>query len=491
MYNLQVQSKFIKAIVCHPLCLSCPPSPRFVYKTLKVLKVESELSNTPISVEFQRVFEDAILRRTQAGRLFHYRHFFIPKQPVPTPSVPKADHPTVPTSSSIDDDVLNVISAFENRHTVVSLRLNDSRNEVGLRLWTAAFRLADLLIRLGRVDITVGVRAVGTVTTGVGTADTILEKTDMSSPSKRIIIPSCKGKRSLELGAGVGLTSVIAATCCQFRCLNLTDHLPAVLDNLRYNLVDLNRLEVDYTKQPSGVSSDDSDGIIPDSASSDSGGSIFEIDSTQCESSDGSSLNCSSLDLGQQILGQQMVEQQPLGQQALGHPVDELAAKVISVSLLDWETTPDLHLELLGRTTTGQMGQGPVDIVFASDAVYDAHLTRHLIQTVHKLLQASVAARIKDEGLNRSSCPELPDNSRPEFPDNSCSIDAVPFPFMLMTVTRRSVDIIEVLLQECERARLQVLLLNEDLLISLSEESNLHDVMRGDDVSTYLIQLGT
>jgi predicted nicotinamide N-methyase len=94
--------------------------------------------------------------------------------------------------------------AFQTRAANVQrlrIRIFPQHNDVALRLWEAGATLAEYLLR-----------------------DPCL----------------VKGKRVVELGAGVGLTGLVAAGCCGASSVCLTDYTDASLDNLRHN-VSINR----------------------------------------------------------------------------------------------------------------------------------------------------------------------------------------------------------------------------------------------------------
>ncbi|CEM27427.1 unnamed protein product [Vitrella brassicaformis CCMP3155] len=79
----------------------------------------------------------------------------------------------------------------------VSCRIYQEKNEVGLRLWEAAFYLAEYFWTF---------------------ADLL------------------DGRRCVELGSGVGLAAIMILRKCRLGTFVLTDYLPSILANLRFNL---------------------------------------------------------------------------------------------------------------------------------------------------------------------------------------------------------------------------------------------------------------
>jgi predicted nicotinamide N-methyase len=107
-------------------------------------------------------------------------------------------------SDSIPDANESCHLAFQTRAANVHrlrIRIFPQHNDVALRLWEAGATLAEYLLQ-----------------------DPCL----------------VKGKRVVELGAGVGLTGLVAAGCCGATSVHLTDYTDACLDNLRHN-VSINR----------------------------------------------------------------------------------------------------------------------------------------------------------------------------------------------------------------------------------------------------------
>jgi predicted nicotinamide N-methyase len=107
-------------------------------------------------------------------------------------------------SDSIPDANESCYLAFRTRAANVQrlrIRIFPQHNDVALRLWEAGATLAEFLLQ-----------------------DPCL----------------VKGKRVVELGAGVGLTGLVAAGCCGALSVRLTDYTDASLDNLRHN-VSMNR----------------------------------------------------------------------------------------------------------------------------------------------------------------------------------------------------------------------------------------------------------
>jgi len=96
----------------------------------------------------------------------------------------------------------------------VTLRVNPRHNEVGLRPWEAAFKLADYVVA-----------------------------------SKEIFA----GQRVLELGSGVGFTGLVAAQCTCADTICMTDYAPEVLANLRYNIALNQQKTVDDQENFSGT----------------------------------------------------------------------------------------------------------------------------------------------------------------------------------------------------------------------------------------------
>jgi predicted nicotinamide N-methyase len=45
-----------------------------------------------------------------------------------------------------------------------------------------------------------------------------------------------KGKKGFELGAGVGLTGLVAMACCEPLSIHMTDYTEAGLNNLQHNI---------------------------------------------------------------------------------------------------------------------------------------------------------------------------------------------------------------------------------------------------------------
>jgi predicted nicotinamide N-methyase len=94
--------------------------------------------------------------------------------------------------------------AFQTRAANIQrlrIRIFPQHNDVALRLWEAGATLAEYLLQ---------------------------------DPSL------VKDKRVVELGAGVGLTGLVAAGCCGASSVHVTDYTDACLDNLRHN-VSINR----------------------------------------------------------------------------------------------------------------------------------------------------------------------------------------------------------------------------------------------------------
>ncbi|KAI9906992.1 hypothetical protein PsorP6_016334 [Peronosclerospora sorghi] len=79
----------------------------------------------------------------------------------------------------------------------VTCRVASVMNDVGLKIWEASWLLAEYII---------------------------------AHPSE------FHDRKVVELGAGVGFTGLVLACVCRARWLRLSDHAPAVLQNLRYNV---------------------------------------------------------------------------------------------------------------------------------------------------------------------------------------------------------------------------------------------------------------
>jgi predicted nicotinamide N-methyase len=123
---------------------------------------------------------------------------------------------TFNSDSCIPDSNESCYLAFQTRVANVQrlrIRIFPQHNDVALRLWEAGATLAEYLLH-----------------------DPCL----------------VKGKRVVELGAGVGLTGLVAAGCCGASSVCLTDYTDASLDNLRHN-VSINHEWLHEQRQGEGV----------------------------------------------------------------------------------------------------------------------------------------------------------------------------------------------------------------------------------------------
>ncbi|KAF1791984.1 S-adenosyl-L-methionine-dependent methyltransferase [Phytophthora cactorum] len=100
-------------------------------------------------------------------------------------------------NSKLVDDALNSEAMHHVSYTVPTLTLASVFNEVGLKLWEAGWLLAEYIIA---------------------------HESEF------------RGRKVLELGAGVGFTGMALACVCRSSRVVLTDYAPNVMQNLRYNV---------------------------------------------------------------------------------------------------------------------------------------------------------------------------------------------------------------------------------------------------------------
>lgn len=158
-----------------------------------------------------------------------------------------------------------------------------------------------------------------------------------------------------------------------------------------------------------------------------------------------------------------------------------LTDKKIAVTILDWEKSSSQKLEKLGKHTiiNTEEDVGPLDLIFTSDAVYDAELSGHLVKTVRKLLETSIEAR-KEDNRKRNAI----------FKDKESYDNPLNFPFMVMTLTKRSDETLISFIRECHSQQLNIIRL---FIHSNDFECNSHikdpNTIKDSDVRIYLVRV--
>ncbi|CAM9234270.1 unnamed protein product [Choristocarpus tenellus] len=129
--------------------------------------------------------------QTEPGQQTAYESFWLP--PEPSPPIPIVEE--IPNSDGLAS------GRIRSANDYLTCRVVNQDNEVGMRVWEAGRVLAEYCV---------------------------------SRPEL------FKGRRVLELGAGVGMTGLTIAACCNPSEVVLTDYAPRVLANLRFN-AEINR----------------------------------------------------------------------------------------------------------------------------------------------------------------------------------------------------------------------------------------------------------
>lgn len=187
----------------HPLCIKYPVPSHCTKALLRYLVTAIDERRGPIASALQKACEQALYcSKASTEETAAYVHFFYS-----------------PLNSGSDVEPVNSTSKLTDK-TVISLRIIERHNALGLRLWPASHSMIKLLSELRRRSAK------------CYKADDVQAELD---------IPCIRRTNILELGSGVGLVAAFASKCCGLSSFHATDYLLVVLDNLRYNLETLNR----------------------------------------------------------------------------------------------------------------------------------------------------------------------------------------------------------------------------------------------------------
>uniref|UniRef100_A0A0G4I342 FAM86 N-terminal domain-containing protein n=1 Tax=Chromera velia CCMP2878 TaxID=1169474 RepID=A0A0G4I342_9ALVE len=302
-YDTGIQEEFVKKVLDHPTSLRHPPGLLYTTKLLRPLIFEIRLR---ARLDPSQALTDAYARRMNSyckseQQPPSFRTYVIPpfyeegpRENAPSPSVP-----------------VSRVMGLAPGEREVTLRVQEDESAVGLRTWTAGFFLAGFA----------------------------LENEE-----------EFRGRKVLELGAGVGFPTVVAGLRVPYGSWIATDHLRSVLDNLHHNC-SLNGVSVETgnhrerEKPGEGRLSSSVSGSTP----------LFPRAHGKTE----------KLKRENACVSDKTVESP--------------AASQLVLEKLDWREDPPERFEEIMR-------EHKIDLIVASDVIYHSELTRWLIRALCLLL---------------------------------------------------------------------------------------------------------